>query len=71
MKKILCPLLFKRFRNGDYDKLVNDKLSGLNEMENNVFEALLNENLAQTLKEFAGQLRVDELTVSCHLKAIK
>jgi len=37
MKKILCPLLFKRFRNDDYDKLS----SHLNEMKNNVFEALM------------------------------
>jgi len=52
--------VFKRFKNDDYD--VNDKphCSRPNEIENNELEAF------QTLKELAGQLRVDESTISRH-----
>lgn len=65
-----CKEWFQRFKDGNFDLEDKERSGQPKKFQDDQLEALLNENTAQTLKELAEQLNVDESTVSRRLHAM-
>ena len=65
-----CRDWFRRFKSGDFDLTNKDHVKPPKKFENAELQALLDEDLTQTLKQLAKALGVNQRTISRRLDAI-
>jgi len=68
LSETICRDWFTRFRNNDFDIKDKERSGGPKKFEGEESEALLHEDLVQTLADFVESLEIDHTTVSKYLK---